>query len=124
MGAGFVAYSSLGRGCVTGTATPAGERDGADMRNVDPRWRPGDVEKNGQAVGKLGDLAATKGITVSQLARQRRRRPSDQGRPRNDRRDPAARRLRRPLLRGPRARLDLNPRRDPSRPQASAELLS
>nr|WP_256333132.1 aldo/keto reductase [Streptomyces sp. cf386] len=90
LGVGFVAYSSLGRGFITGTATPAGERDVADMRNVGPRRQPGNVEKNVQAVGKLGDLAATKGITVSQLARQRRRCPSDQGRrPRHDRRDSA-----------------------------------
>jgi hypothetical protein len=41
--------------------------------------------------------------------RRRRRRLSDRDRPRHDRRDPAARRLRRPLLRGTRARLDLRP---------------
>ncbi|MFF9773861.1 hypothetical protein ACF1HJ_09325 [Streptomyces sp. NPDC013978] len=59
----------------TANATPAGERDVADMRNVDPRRQPGDVEKNVQAVGKLADLTATKGITASRLARRRRRCP-------------------------------------------------
>ncbi|MGW3152328.1 aldo/keto reductase [Streptomyces sp. NPDC001177] len=38
------------------------------MRNVDARWQPDNFEKNVEAVGKLGDLAATNGVTVSQLA--------------------------------------------------------
>jgi aryl-alcohol dehydrogenase-like predicted oxidoreductase len=38
------------------------------MRNHDPRWQPGNFEKNTQAVARLGDLAAAKGITVTQLA--------------------------------------------------------
>jgi aryl-alcohol dehydrogenase-like predicted oxidoreductase len=68
LGIGFVAYSPLGRGFITGTAKPAGQYDPADMRNADPRWQPGNFEKNTQAVRQLGDLAAAKGITVSQLA--------------------------------------------------------
>lgn len=68
LGIGFVAYSPLGRGFITGTAKPAGEYDTTDMRNSDPRWAPGNFEKNVEAVNRLGDLAATKGITVSQLA--------------------------------------------------------
>ena len=68
LGVGFVAYSPLGRGFITGTAKPAGEYDTTDMRNTDPRWQSGNFETNVEAVGKLGDLTATKGITVSQLA--------------------------------------------------------
>jgi aryl-alcohol dehydrogenase-like predicted oxidoreductase len=68
LGIGFVAYSPLGRGFITGTAKPAGEYDPTDMRNVDPRWQPGNFEKNVEAVNRLGDFAAGKGITVSQLA--------------------------------------------------------
>jgi len=68
LGIGFVAYSPLGRGFITGTAKPAGQYDPGDMRNHDPRWQPGNFEKNTQAVRRLGDLAAAKGITVSQLA--------------------------------------------------------
>ncbi|MFF1571013.1 aldo/keto reductase, partial [Streptomyces sp. NPDC058293] len=37
-------------------------------RTVDPRWQPGNFEKNVEAVGKLAELAATKGASVSQLA--------------------------------------------------------
>ena len=68
LGIGFVAYSPLGRGFITGTAKPAGSYDPTDMRNHDPRWQPGNFEKNLEAVRKLGELAADRGITVPQLA--------------------------------------------------------
>jgi aryl-alcohol dehydrogenase-like predicted oxidoreductase len=68
LGIGFVAYSPLGRGFITGTAKPAGEYDATDMRNFDPRWQPGNYEKNVEAVQQLGELAKANGITVSQLA--------------------------------------------------------
>ncbi|MFE7332937.1 aldo/keto reductase [Streptomyces sp. NPDC057565] len=68
LGIGFVAYSPLGRGFITGTAKPAGQYDETDMRNHDPRWQPGNFEKNVEAVDKLTDLATSKGVTVSQLA--------------------------------------------------------
>ncbi|GHJ26925.1 hypothetical protein TPA0910_13580 [Streptomyces hygroscopicus subsp. sporocinereus] len=35
---------------------------------VDPRWQPGNFEKNIEAVDRLAELAAAKGATVSQLA--------------------------------------------------------
>ncbi|MGW7209945.1 aldo/keto reductase [Streptomyces sp. NPDC054837] len=68
LGIGFVPYSPLGRGFITGTAKPAGQYDATDMRNFDPRWQPGNFEKNVDAVNRLGKLASAKGITVSQLA--------------------------------------------------------
>jgi aryl-alcohol dehydrogenase-like predicted oxidoreductase len=68
LGIGFVAYSPLGRGFITGAAKPAGEYDPTDMRNTDPRWQPGNFEKNTDAVRRLGELAAAKDVTVSQLA--------------------------------------------------------
>ncbi|MFF8772195.1 aldo/keto reductase [Kitasatospora sp. NPDC015120] len=68
LGIGFVAYSPLGRGFITGTAKPAGQYDESDMRNHDPRWQPGNFEKNVQAVTRLAELATSKGVTVSQLA--------------------------------------------------------
>ncbi|TDC73785.1 aldo/keto reductase [Actinomadura sp. 7K507] len=68
LGIGFVAYSPLGRGFITGTAKPAGQYDQTDMRNHDPRWQPGNFEKNLDAVHRLGELTAAKGITVPQLA--------------------------------------------------------
>ncbi|MGY1503144.1 aldo/keto reductase [Streptomyces sp. QTS52] len=68
LGIGFVPYSPLGRGFITGTAKPAGQYDATDMRNTDPRWQPGNFEKNVEAVDRLDKLATAKGITVSQLA--------------------------------------------------------
>ncbi|MEU5988631.1 aldo/keto reductase [Spirillospora sp. NPDC047418] len=68
LGIGFVSYSPLGRGFITGTAKPAGSYDPSDMRNGDPRWQPGNFEKNLEAVRRLTELAAAKEATVSQLA--------------------------------------------------------
>jgi aryl-alcohol dehydrogenase-like predicted oxidoreductase len=68
LGIGFVAYSPLGRGFLTGAVKPAAEYEPTDMRRNDPRWQPGNYEKNLDAVKLLTELAAGKGITVSQLA--------------------------------------------------------
>ncbi|MFI0155986.1 aldo/keto reductase [Streptomyces lydicus] len=68
LGVGFVAYSPLGRGFITGTAKPAGQYEATDIRTVDPRWQPGNFEKNVEAVDRLAEFAATKDATVSQLA--------------------------------------------------------
>lgn len=68
LGIGFVAYSPLGRGFLTGAVKPAAEYEESDMRRFDPRWQPGNFEKNLDAVRQLKELAAQKGITVSQLA--------------------------------------------------------
>jgi aryl-alcohol dehydrogenase-like predicted oxidoreductase len=58
----------LGRGFLTGTARPADQYDTDDMRSRDPRWQPGNYERNLQATAELTRLAETKGATVSQLA--------------------------------------------------------
>jgi aryl-alcohol dehydrogenase-like predicted oxidoreductase len=69
LGIGFVAYAPLGRGLITGTAKPAAEYGPGDMRHSrDPRWQPGNFEKNIEAVRLLTELAATKDATVAQLA--------------------------------------------------------
>ncbi|ALE06854.1 aldo/keto reductase [Arthrobacter sp. ERGS1:01] len=68
LGIGFVPYSPLGRGFLTGTAKPADEYGETDMRRTDPRWQPGNYEKNLEATRLLGELAASKGGTVAQLA--------------------------------------------------------
>ncbi|HWJ72243.1 MAG TPA: aldo/keto reductase [Kaistia sp.] len=68
LGIGFVAYSPLGRGFLTGAAKPAAEYEENDMRRFDPRWQPGNFEKNLDAVRQLGELAEARGMTVSQLA--------------------------------------------------------
>ncbi|SMH42984.1 Predicted oxidoreductase [Rathayibacter oskolensis] len=68
LGIGLVPYSPLGRGFLTGTAKPAGQYDENDMRNTDPRWQPGNFEKNLAATEQLQHLATSLGATVGQLA--------------------------------------------------------
>lgn len=68
LGISFVPYSPLGRGFLTGAVKPAAEYEAGDMRRYDPRWQPGNFEKNLDAVRQLGALAESKDITVSQLA--------------------------------------------------------
>ncbi|PZG10432.1 aldo/keto reductase [Nonomuraea aridisoli] len=68
LGIGFVAYSPLGRGFLTGQAKPGAEYDETDMRSWDARFQPGNYEKNLEATERLGELAAAKGATVAQLA--------------------------------------------------------
>ncbi|WP_205695642.1 aldo/keto reductase [Conexibacter sp. SYSU D00693] len=68
LGIGFVAYSPLGRGFLTGDVRPAAEYPADDMRSWDDRWQPGNFERNLEAVRQLTGLAESKAITVSQLA--------------------------------------------------------
>lgn len=68
LGIGFVPYSPLGRGFLTGTAKPAAQYDESDMRSWDARWQPGNFEKNLEATRQLTELAASKDATVAQLA--------------------------------------------------------
>ena len=50
LGIGLVPYCPLGRGFLTGQAKPANEYDQMDIRSFDPRWQPGNYEKNVEAV--------------------------------------------------------------------------
>ena len=68
LGIGFVPYSPLGRGFLTGSVRPAAEYPADDMRSWDDRWQPGNYEKNLAAVRALTELAEGKGIAVTQLA--------------------------------------------------------
>jgi aryl-alcohol dehydrogenase-like predicted oxidoreductase len=68
LGIGFVAYSPLGRGFLTGEIKPASEYPTDDMRSWDDRWQGENFARNKAAVKELEQLAKTKGITVTQLA--------------------------------------------------------
>jgi aryl-alcohol dehydrogenase-like predicted oxidoreductase len=68
LGIGFVPYSPLGRGFLTGDVRPAAEYADDDMRHWDDRWQPGNYETNLAAVVALREIAAAKGIAVTQLA--------------------------------------------------------
>jgi aryl-alcohol dehydrogenase-like predicted oxidoreductase len=68
LGIGFVPYSPLGRGFLTGAVKPAAEYPADDMRSWDDRWQPGNYEQNLEAIRQLTELADAKGIAVTQLA--------------------------------------------------------
>src|SRR4051794_19165794 len=68
LGIGFVPYSPLGRGFLSGNVQPAATYPANDMRSWDDRWQPGNYERNLDAVERLTALASSKGITVAQLA--------------------------------------------------------
>jgi aryl-alcohol dehydrogenase-like predicted oxidoreductase len=68
LGIGFVPYSPLGRGFLTGVVKPAAEYPPDDMRSFDERWQPGNYEKNLAAVRDLTAFAAELGVSVTQLA--------------------------------------------------------
>jgi aryl-alcohol dehydrogenase-like predicted oxidoreductase len=68
LGIGFVAYSPLGRGFLTGSVKPANEYPEDDMRRRDLRWQGDNYTANIRATEQLTELATSKGITVTQLA--------------------------------------------------------
>ncbi|MDA0184518.1 aldo/keto reductase [Solirubrobacter phytolaccae] len=68
LGIGFVPYSPLGRGFLTGDVRPAADYPANDMRSWDDRWQPGNYERNLEAVQRLTELARSKDITTGQLA--------------------------------------------------------
>ena len=68
LGIGFVAYSPLGRGFLTGTITSPDQFDPDDFRRHSPRFSGENFQKNLDVVDRVRLLAARKGITASQLA--------------------------------------------------------
>ena len=68
LGIGFVAYSPLGRGILTGSVGSDTLSD-ADVRRAKfPRFADGNLEANIAIAAKLGDIADEKGVTAAQLA--------------------------------------------------------
>lgn len=68
LGIGFVAYSPLARGFLTGTAKPARDYERGDFRTLMDWWNADNYDANTRIVDRLAALAAGKGVTVSQLA--------------------------------------------------------
>jgi len=68
LGIGLVAYSPLGRGFLSGQIQSIDDLDPDDWRRNNPRFAPGNFEKNLEMVEHLGALAAEKGCTPAQLA--------------------------------------------------------
>jgi aryl-alcohol dehydrogenase-like predicted oxidoreductase len=65
---GFVAYSPLGRGFLTGQIKRFEDLAADDYRRFSPRFQGDNFQKNLDLVARLQVLAAAKGCTASQLA--------------------------------------------------------
>src|SRR5438105_2560999 len=68
LGIGFVAYSPLGRGFLTGRFKTIDDLPADDYRHNAPRFQGENFGKNLELVKKIEDMAAAKGCTPSQLA--------------------------------------------------------
>ena len=68
LGIGFVAYSPLGRGFLTGAIASRGQLDEKDWRRNNPRFSEEHFEKNRAAVEPVLAMAAARGCTPAQLA--------------------------------------------------------
>jgi aryl-alcohol dehydrogenase-like predicted oxidoreductase len=68
LGIGFVAYSPLGRGFLTGAFKTIDDLPADDHRRIAPRFQGENFGKNLELVARIEELAAAKGCTPSQLA--------------------------------------------------------
>jgi aryl-alcohol dehydrogenase-like predicted oxidoreductase len=68
LGIGFVAYSPLGRGFLTGQFKSIDDLPADDWRRQIPRFQGENFQKNLDLVKKIEELAAAKSCTPSQLA--------------------------------------------------------
>jgi aryl-alcohol dehydrogenase-like predicted oxidoreductase len=68
LGIGFVAYSPLGRGFLTGRFTSPDELAEGDFRRNHPRFRGENLERNLGLVRRVEELADEKGATPGQVA--------------------------------------------------------
>jgi aryl-alcohol dehydrogenase-like predicted oxidoreductase len=68
LGIGFVPFSPLGRGLLTGAITASTEFEAGDMRNSLPRFGPEARAANLRLVDLVADIAARKDATPGQVA--------------------------------------------------------
>ncbi len=68
LGIGFVPYSPLGRGFLTGTMPRAEELPETDYRAKDPRYQGANYDANMAAVGVVKSVAAAHDATAAQVA--------------------------------------------------------
>ncbi|HZS22530.1 MAG TPA: aldo/keto reductase [Pseudonocardiaceae bacterium] len=68
LGIGFVAYSPLGRGFLTGQLRSTGQLDPGDFRRTNPRFADGNLEQNLRIVETVEAIATEVGATPAQVA--------------------------------------------------------
>jgi aryl-alcohol dehydrogenase-like predicted oxidoreductase len=68
LGIGFVAYSPLGRGILTGAMSPATLAATDTRRSRFPRFAEGNFDANVAVAARIGKIAAEKGVTAAQMA--------------------------------------------------------
>jgi aryl-alcohol dehydrogenase-like predicted oxidoreductase len=68
LGIGFVPYSPLGKGFLTGKINENTTFDSTDFRNILPRFTPDARKANQALVDLLGEIAERKGATPAQIA--------------------------------------------------------
>jgi aryl-alcohol dehydrogenase-like predicted oxidoreductase len=68
LGIGFVPFSPLGKGFLTGAISESTTFDSTDFRNIVPRFTPEARKANQVLVDLLGNIAATKQATPAQIA--------------------------------------------------------
>ena len=68
LGIGFVAYSPLGRGFLTGRITRFEDLAEDDYRRFSPRFQGENFERNLALVGRVREIANGRGVTPAQLA--------------------------------------------------------
>jgi aryl-alcohol dehydrogenase-like predicted oxidoreductase len=68
LGIGFVAYSPLGRGFLSGRITSPEDLDQEDFRRRNPRFKGENFDRNLELVARVGEIAEEKDVTPAQLA--------------------------------------------------------
>ena len=68
LGIGFVAYSPLGRGFLSGTIRSIDDFEPTDFRRHSPRFQGENFAKNLELVERVREIAAARGVAASQLA--------------------------------------------------------
>lgn len=68
LGIGFVAYSPIGRGFLSGRIKAVDDLEPDDYRRNNPRFQGANFQRNLDLVARIEELARAKGVTPAQLA--------------------------------------------------------
>jgi aryl-alcohol dehydrogenase-like predicted oxidoreductase len=68
LGIGFVPYSPLGRGLLTGNVRSLDDIAPHDLRRLQPRFQPGNIARNLELLKPLEEIARQRAVTQAQVA--------------------------------------------------------